>query len=470
MRRRSLIAVAAVALGACHPQGHVFRALPALADDEGEAFVYLDPLRADAARLAFGIESVAAVTTGDGTPVPLQVVHPDVTGASVPRQLLLAWGRLPAGDYAALLVKVTRATLSRGDRPADLVVAKDAVRVEVPIPVIRGRSAVLALQLDAARAVTPDYRFVLALSGSVPAQANVPLTGYCTNAGLANVTVFDKHARRVTAVFASGREPQGIALDASRNRAFIALSREDQLEILDLLSGTDVGRVTLLSGDRPREVALTPDGRTLVVINEASNSAAFVDPSSGTELGRVATGEEPWSLLVDRAGRRAYVLNRRGNSITVLDVPSRAVVTTIATEPEPVRATLNRAGDRLYVAAEGSTYLTGYSVPDYAVARRVFVGLGAEVVKVDTRNDLLYVGGRGDPTLQVFDPVSPLPVNTIELPAGASYLAIDDLENTMLALLPGARTLAFVDLTARRVVGQIDVGLDPFQPTVVGER
>jgi hypothetical protein len=72
--------------------------------------------------------------------------------------------------------------------------------------------------------------------------------------------------------------------------------------------------------------------------------------------------------------------------------------------------------------------------------------------------------------LQVFDPFSLMPIDSVDLPDGTSYLTIDDVENTLLALLPARRTVVFVDLTTRRLVGAVDVGTEPFLVTVIGER
>ena len=127
----------------------------------------------------------------------------------------------------------------------------------------------------------------------------------------------------------------------------MALSGDDQVAVVDLATGLELTRVRLSAGDRPRELALTPDGRTLVVVNSGSSTVSFVDPPSAAEGTRVSTGQEPAALLLDRQGRRAYVLNRQSNTITILDTVNRVVVGTLSTEAEPLRAQLNRAGPAL---------------------------------------------------------------------------------------------------------------------------
>jgi YVTN family beta-propeller protein len=453
-------------LAGCQLPGAPGRMLPPLAAGEGDVYLYLDPLPPTAGGLSVAVASIAAIPV-QGAPIPLEVLAPELS-ASASWQRLLAFGRLPSGDYQGLLVTVRRATVNSSEGVSDLLVGAEPTRVEVALTASRGRATVLALSLDLGRAVGPSFRFTPAFTVSAPSTAMVPLNGLCSNSGAASLTVFDKHAHRVVGAFPVGREPRGVALDAGRNRGYVALSGDDQVEVLDLITGTPLGMATLRNGDRPRELALTPDGRTLLVVNEGSNSLSFVDAGAAVENERLPTGLEPRALLLDRSGRRAYVLNRRANSMTVVDVPNRAVVATLATDADPVRVQLNRAGDRLYLLSAGSPYLTVLSLPGLAPLKRVFVGMGASALKVDPRTDLVYVATQS--RVQVFDAFALMPIASIELPGPATWLALDEVENTLLALLPDERTVAFVDLTTRRVTGRAEVGFAPYQPAVVGER
>jgi YVTN family beta-propeller protein len=217
-------------------------------------------------------------------------------------------------------------------------------------------------------------------------------------------------------------------------------------------------------------VALTPDGATLVTVNTGSNSVSFVDTESASVVGTAPTGEDPSGLLLDRGGRRAYVLNRRSASMTVVDVASRAVVSTVPTDPEPLRAQLNRDGTQLYLIARGSAYMKVFSVPALAVVRTVFLGLGAGALLVDPRTDLVYVGRADEGRIQVFDPLSAMPVDSFPVPGPVSYLALDELDNTLVAVLPTRAQLVFVDVTRKRIVGALDVGGEPFQVALVSQR
>ncbi|MBI5071141.1 MAG: hypothetical protein HZB56_23235 [Deltaproteobacteria bacterium] len=461
------LAAAALALAACQAPGLAARSLPPLAG-EGEVFLYLDPLPAAAERLSFALEWVAAVRA-DGLEVPLTLGFAEVDGAKASRQRLLASGRLPPGSYTSLAVKVRRATLVTEDGRTDLLVSREPDRVPVALPVSRGHATVLTLALRFSSSVSASYGFAPAFAAQVPHAPQPALSAYCTSDAASAVAVLDRRRRQVVAVLPTGRAPQGIAVDALQGRAYVALSGEDTIQVIDLASREDLPPMRLQPGDRPGDLALTQDGRTLLAVNAGSRTLAFLDPASGMERGRVPVGEEPQALLLDRSGRRAYVANRRSARITVIDVANRAVVGALATDPEPTRMALNRAGTRLYAIHAGSAQLGVWSLPDLRPVARQHVGLGATALKVDPRTDLVYVGRR-DRRLEIYDPLAFTPVDAIALPGVPGWLAIDDAENLLLALLPEEGSLVAVDLTARRVVAAVDVLPDPHAVAFAGER
>jgi YVTN family beta-propeller protein len=465
---RAAFIVATLALG-CAARPHAPASLAPL-DDEGSIHVYLQPFPEDAARLALSFASIA-VARADGTEVPLEVALPEA-GGSPARQRLLASGRLPPGRYGAVVLRLRRATLAGDEGPVDLLVGEGPVRVDLALDLPKGAARLVRLALRPGQALDREFEFGGAFAASVlaPANAMVQVSGYCTSPPGATVAVFDRRSKEVTAVIPTGREPEGIALDPLAQRGYVALAGEDQVEVIDLATGTDLKRILLRAGDGPREVGLTPDGRVAITVNERSSTASFVDTEAGAVVERVPTGQEPWSLVMGRGGRRAYVLNRRSNSVTVLDLGNRAVAGEVPTDPEPLRADIDGAETRLYVVHRGSAYMNVYSLPDLAPTGRIFVGLGASAVRVDARNGRVYVASAEERRIQVFEPGSLLPVDAIEVPGPVSFLALDDIENALVAVMPSLRAIAFVDRTSRRVVGVADVGPEPYQAAVVRER
>ena len=71
-------------------------------------------------------------------------------------------------------------------------------------------------------------------------------------------------------------------------------------------SGEIVG--TVMSGSRPAQIALTPDGATLVTANRGNVSLSLVDTDSLIETARIPLGaEHPHGIALDELGLRAFV-------------------------------------------------------------------------------------------------------------------------------------------------------------------
>jgi DNA-binding beta-propeller fold protein YncE len=465
---RLVAAACLLPLAACQAAVSRLRGLGPL-ETEGEVYLYLEPYPRGSERLAFALESSAAVAS-NGAVVPLELSLAEVSASSAPSQRLLAWGRLPPGAYGGFLLKVRRATLESEGAVSDLLVPAEPARVDAAFAVVRRKATLLWLWFRPEDSVRKGFAFAPVFSAGVPEAPLSDLVGYCSNTGWDNLTVFDKRARKVVGVLPTGRGPAGIAMDPARRRAYVALSEEDQVAVLDVQSGEEIARIPLRPGDGPQELGLTPDGRLLLAVNARSGTAAFLDPAAAMELSRVRTGDEPASLVIDRSGRRAYVLNRRSATLTVLDLANRAVVTTAGTDPEPLRARLDRTGTRLYLVAAGSPYLTVFSLPDLSVWKRVLVGLGAGALEVDPRTDFVYVGGRDEDQLRVFDPASLLPMRRFELPGPAALTAIDDANDVIFSVVPSRRLVGANDLVSSRSLSPIEVGEDPYQVALAGER
>jgi YVTN family beta-propeller protein len=460
-----------VAMGGCAAaRTSAAGSLPPLETD-GEVFVHLQSPSADVPAFSMAVQSVSAFGS-DGEETPLDLALPEFSRADLGRAPLLARGRLAPGTYSGFVVRLRRAP--GRDAPSAGPNASDGLlHVEFSFAALPRRATLVFLS---PRTGAPDgpgetgMSFVAASPDRARFGATPSLLGFASAPGSHHVAVLDKRAGRLVSVIATGRAPTGIALDPVRNRAFVTLAGDDEVAILDLASGDELGRVVLNAGDVPGEIALTPDRSLLVVVNAGSDTVSLVDPASAIEVQRLSTGEQPVSALIERSGRRAYVFNRRSNTISVLDLVARSVAATVSTEDGPLRGQMNRAGSRLYVVHEGSPYLLVYSLPDLTVRERVFVGSGARAIKVDPRTDLVYLGMADDDRVHVLDPTALLPADYIEAGGPVSFLAIDDTDNQLVLVVPSRRWIAFADLGGRRVPIRLEMGAEPLVVAVMGER
>ena len=279
-------------------QATLSKFLPPL-EEEGEVYLYTEPFPQEAERLRFNLEAIFAVDA-DGREFPLTVSLHELKSSDMRRQRLLAYGRLPPGSYDGFSFKVNKALLKTEEGDADLLVPETPVRNDFPFSVSRKRAYVISLSFKYRESILGGFRFSPVFSMMIPARPIPSLTGYVSNLGSHNVTVFDKKLNKVLAVIVTGRGPAGMALDQRQGRAYVALSGDDTIELIDVLSGEVITRLRLNAGDQPREMALTPDGKTLLVANKGTNTISFIDALSLVELGRADVGKSRIPFLSTR--------------------------------------------------------------------------------------------------------------------------------------------------------------------------
>jgi YVTN family beta-propeller protein len=436
---------------------------------DGEVYLYLQALPDEAAGLTFTIASLSAVG-GDGSEYPLTLNLTVVERADAGRQRLLASGRLPIGTYAGFALRLKRATLKAGREETRLSVPDAAVRLNFPMDVAASQASVVWLVLRYEDSVMAESAFDPVFSVRPPPRPIAQHAGYVTNTGSNTLTVFDRNIGQVVGVVDTCAGPSGMALDQPRRRLYVACSQDDEIQAIDVVTGDIVERTRVTPGDRPGELAVTPDGTTLLSANTGSNSASVFDALSLTRVGRINVGSGPGSIVIDPSGRRAFVLNTFSSSISVIDIAGRSIAATLSTDPSPLRAQFGPAGDRLYVIHERSPYMTVLDARQLTLVTRARLRIGVSAIAVDTVRDLICIGGPDDPTIDFYDPNALMPLFSMRTPAGPTYLTFDAENNSLYIVSRGARTVGIARLTNRKVVSQMDVGDAPYAVAVMGER
>jgi len=116
--------------------------------------------------------------------------------------------------------------------------------------------------------------------------------------------------------------------------------------------------VILCLGAAPRRssscLALSGDGRTLVVVNPDSNSLSIVEIPSLNVIAEIAVGLDPRCVAVDEKGTRAYISERESDSVSLIDLNSRKVVGSAETGDRPYGVVVDNSRQRVYVAEQGA--------------------------------------------------------------------------------------------------------------------
>ncbi|HWQ90868.1 MAG TPA: bifunctional YncE family protein/alkaline phosphatase family protein [Clostridia bacterium] len=181
--------------------------------------------------------------------------------------------------------------------------------------------------------------------------------------------------------------PCGLTLSADEKTAYVCLSRNNALAVVDLESGKIVKQVAV--GVAPYDVVLFAGGRKAFVSNwggrragagdttadsagtpavvdkrgvTSSGTVSVVELEAGNETSQITTGLHPCDLELSADERTLYVANANSDTVSVIDTGTGAIKETIAVRPDPTLAfgsapnalSLSRDGRTLYVANGGN--------------------------------------------------------------------------------------------------------------------
>src|SRR5271166_1535775 len=140
----------------------------------------------------------------------------------------------------------------------------------------------------------------------------------------------------------------------------------------------------------PIEMALSPDGRTLYVVCEASDELRAVDLQSSRVVSVVSLGRVPRGIVLSRDGRQIFVTNAWSDTVSVIDGTTLKLVSTLPTGFEPTGIVLDRTGGTLYVANRLSSDISVIDVNTGHEIKRLLAGRGASYLALSTDGKFVY--------------------------------------------------------------------------------
>ncbi len=167
--------------------------------------------------------------------------------------------------------------------------------------------------------------------------------------------------------------PQDLAVSPDGRRLLVPLNLADNAAIVDINDHDRVRYVRLASGAYPFGAAILPGGRRGLVSNEATGTVSVIALRTGAKVRDITVGpplSHPQDIVVDRAGRRAYVAVSALDEVVVIDLRHWRVERTVSVGRSaglgtmPVALAISPEGARLFVAESGADELAVVRLPD----------------------------------------------------------------------------------------------------------
>ncbi|MBC8194167.1 MAG: beta-propeller fold lactonase family protein [Acidimicrobiia bacterium] len=287
-----------------------------------------------------------------------------------------------------------------------------------------------------------------------------------------------------------GRDPTTLTLDPLGNRLFVAVAGENQVAVLDSLTGEEASRLD--THRQPRGVLVTPDGRTVIVSSRAENTLDLFDAISLESQGSVDVGADPWGLAMPVDGDTAYVTHLFTGDLSVIALDNRSVTAVITTGPEnnaSRHVALHPDGRRAYLPLMRSrtsnadldfetTIMPRVPVVDLEkeqVITRELLGLDAvdqpvnmpSAVAFSPDGEIAYVVNAGSNDISVIDLDLGFGVGHIEVGTNPRGIVVSKDGSTAYVHNVLSDDISVVDLTTLEEIRRIKVTTSPLPPDVL---
>lgn len=441
--------------------------VPAVAETGTGLHLYLQPLPQEAANLTLTITSLHAVSVNnekipllDGPVTLVPSVHAN-------RQTRLLAAALPAGEYRGISIDLGEASLAAEEGRIELLTNSEPQVVGHPYTIRTDEAQALFLSLQPDRLVEAGYRLNARFALWKPRPPVPELKGLVSHPRAGIVSFFEKKTPALFDVLAVGEGPAGLALDPPRRRAYVALSGENGIAVIDLVQGVVERKVRLRSADRPRELALSPDGRTLTALNTGSGSISILDTATLQERQRLVFATRPAQVFAG-SGDAVYVTLPDANTLALVDTTRGVIVTTVNLTDAPVDGVADLERNRLYLLTEDSPDLLVVDADTLEISGRIYVGPGARCLALHRENGLVYVGlVRGE--IAVVDPQVGFPIFSFPTGAGTVDIVPDPGENSLFVLGERKPVLEQFDLVSRKRLATLELGTGGGEMVIMGQ-
>ena len=254
----------------------------------------------------------------------------------------------------------------------------------------------------------------------------------------------------------AGAAPHGIRFSAGGDTAYVALSGDGQIAVIDLDRMAVVERWE--AGTTPLDLIATGDGQWIV---SQFRDSTLITPDPATVMAEVGAGP---SLFTPEAARgRTYIVSEFADRLTALDTATGAIVATYPTGQRPYPADVTPDGVLAFVPnlTDGTVsaidLLGGETLATPAVCEAPPGGALTRdgvsyVVACGGSDELAYVNTASfDVTDRVTEGLGPRPFS-VAMTLDGRYGLVNNA---------GGETVSILDVAKRRIIQQVTVGEQP---------
>jgi PQQ-dependent catabolism-associated beta-propeller protein len=234
----------------------------------------------------------------------------------------------------------------------------------------------------------------------------------------------------------------------------IVLVSDEEADVIHILDGRS-GRVEgqLKTGERPRGLALSPDGHTLYVAASDSDRIEAWDPKTRRMLRVYSAGSDPERFAVAPDGRSIFVANEDVALFSRLDLATGKIVWEAEVGPEPEGVAVSPDGKLVVETAETSSTVHFLDAETGKALGTALVGSRPRDVLFVPTAEEIWVSSELRGMIAVFDATTLQPKATIDLVP--EFPDVDNVQAVEMEVTRDGKR-AFVAMGRSNQVAEID--------------
>lgn len=290
---------------------------------------------------------------------------------------------------------------------------------------------------------------------------------------------------------------------------FVLNSLDASVSVIDRERRVELRRIP--TGKEPHHLYLTPDDKSVIVANAASNTLTFIDPVSGevqrtvrdivdpyhlrfspdmkwfvtaanrlnhvdlyrwqpqnTErplqlVKRIEAPRTPSHLAIDSRSSVLYVSLQDSDELLAIELATQATRWKVKVGKLPADLHLGADDRTLLVALTGEHHVEAWDVGGAApkLVKRIVTGNGAHAFRSQGDKRHVFVSNRVANSISRLDMQTLTVVDQYPAPGGPDCMDLMADGRTLLVTSRWARKLTFIDIQTKQVTQQIGVGRSP---------
>jgi YVTN family beta-propeller protein len=189
-----------------------------------------------------------------------------------------------------------------------------------------------------------------------------------------------------------GPAPLSLDFSATGDRVYTTAAASDQLLAIDTASRAILGRAK--TGSEPVQARLTPDQKSILVVNRRSSSLTIHDAATLQLRASIPVIPQPDEVAVVPDSSIAFVMSRSQNHLSVVDLQRAVLLTNLELAGRPSQMLLKPDGGELYVISPEAHVLEVINTWTHEVGDTMLLGSAPASALLTEDASEMYVADR----------------------------------------------------------------------------